>query len=155
MPAKKHNWDALKAEYMLWDGYSVKEFLENKFGTRTGQAATQATGWQDEKKERDRRVAERVMNEREEEEVKLYKKMLKHLMENRVATRIMAASDDELSAGDMKIFWQMLKTELGLPTSISQTHNLNEEVREDPNDLTEEELEKMDKAMAFITEDNE
>lgn len=128
---RKYNFAFLKAEFMASGYYDVKAFFKELYGNYTGTIRTQTTGWIVEKKERDKRIVERILKEKEDEKVAELQKAL-----NNVVTFFKGKVKDQaaltkLTVKQGKIVWEVLRTENNLPTKITHNTNLNHDLNEE------------------------
>lgn len=124
MPAKKkrvqakHDWIALKQEFMTGDWRDITDFLRSVLGKQevtNNWARRQTKGWAEEKEARRTRIMEKVLEKTEQDTVALAESALRSLMIN-VAEQ---AKNGDIPATDKKILWSMLRVEANKPTTIT------------------------------------
>jgi hypothetical protein len=128
MPKKsKTDWAKLKQEYLAGDIEEVSEFLRRALGetkARNGYAERQTKGWREERAELKQKATEAVKKKIVSSTTVNTEKLLK-MKENvliLVGNRL-AAQKENLSANELKVLWEILKTEVGEPTSVAKTQN--------------------------------
>lgn len=128
---RKYNFPILKAEFMASEHYDVKGFFTDKQLAYHSGIRENTLGWAAEKKERDKRIVEKVLSEREDKEVKELHKALSNCL---VFFKGKVSTKDELgklTVKQAKMIWEVLRTENGMPTSITHNTNLNHDIREE------------------------
>lgn len=138
---QKHNWDALKSEFLESEFYEVKAFLSQKWIKLNGWwIAKKTKGWWKDKQA----MADRIINEAMELNVQKQAESLAIPMDtlkkakNAAVARVMwmlakrewedgKVEEIKLSIADIERILRIIKTELGEPTTISKNENLNTE----------------------------
>jgi hypothetical protein len=145
MPNKVYNWPALKAEFMASDIDESYNFLKLKFGKSkasfvlSGVMSLRSRGWSAEKKAMRQRVYETQLKQIEKNTAKFSADLLTKVRHGLLKFVIQETEGRPIVNGEnLATAWRLVRTEAGLPTSISKQETV---------DLTElekarEELEK-------------
>lgn len=151
MPQKKHNWASLKQEYMQSDHRDVLDFIRSKLSDeevqndkhiRNGNIRRQTKGWKAEKEKmwEDSAIAakEKMVEKATDEASELMKtkEVLIQLLKSKIVKE-----RSELSMKDLKLMLDIIKTELGEPTKISQNTNQNTNLNTEATIFNDEESE--------------
>lgn len=124
MPAKKqpvnakHDWVAMKKEFMAGDWLEVSPFLRYKLGEnkiKNRWARLQTKGWGEEKQALKEAALKKGMEKIMADSTHIAESALKALLIN-IAEQ---ARNGDLPAADKKILWSMLRVEANKPTSIT------------------------------------
>lgn len=109
------NWPLLKVEFFASDFKEVKGFFQHQYGTFNSTIKHKAIGWSKEKSKFHQRTYEKAIDMLEEEQsidlAGALRKILQALI-NKIDTPEKAA---QLSVYELKILWEILRTENGLP----------------------------------------
>ncbi len=138
----KFNWPKIKNEFLNSDYLEVKSFFEDRYKTYNATIRGKTVGWTEDKKERDQRIANRVLKEQEDTEVASKVAILKDILA-KIAARV-AIGKENLYA--LEAAWRVYRTECNLPTSISKltSANLNKIITQP---LTPDEMKEIDEAL--------
>lgn len=124
MPAKKprvnakHDWVAMKKEFMAGDWLEVSPFLRTKLGEnkiKNRWARLKTKGWGEEKQEMKEAALKKGMEKIMKDSTEIAESALQALLIN-IAEQ---ARNGELPASDKKILWSMLRVEANKPTTIT------------------------------------
>jgi len=115
-----YNWPLIKEEYFKSDIIDVKSFLYDKFGTFNSNFGKKTTGWRTKK---EKFLEEQVALNLAEFKKKRSKVVAENLetmlyVITREAKRL--AKEGKIDSKDAKRYWEMVRTESGLPTRITK-----------------------------------
>lgn len=118
--APAYNWPLIKGEYLKSDIIDVKSFLYDKFGIYNSNFAKRSTGWRTEK--------EKFLEEQVEASLAEFKKKRSKIVDENLETMLYVitreakrlAKEDKIDSKDAKRYWEMVRTESGLPTRITK-----------------------------------
>lgn len=142
MPKQKYDWNKIKMEFMLSDEDELKVFIEWKLGTSLNWNIKRITAWWcKEKQERKKKIYLDALKKKQKEATKdIESKMERYeMLWDGILERMENAifGDWKKNSNDIMNIRKIKRTEMGLPTSISKTENLN---KEEKSELTDEEL---------------
>ena len=118
--APAYNWPLIKGEYFKSDMIDVKGFLYDKFGTYNSNFRRQTAGWRAEK--------EKFLEEQVEANLAEFKKKRSKVVAENLETMLYVitreakrlAKEGKIDSKDAKRYWEMVRTENGLPTRITK-----------------------------------
>ena len=155
MPKQKHDFSALKLEFMESDVDEVQEFLRRKFGEKlaTSNMKNKCKWRSKEKQEHKMKIVEEALKKNAKkqadelsiplEDIMKWKKAVLWLLLHHVSKYVKANKDwdKEIDVWDAERILKMFKTELWEPATIGANYNMNASKVEW---LTEEESEALD-----------
>lgn len=124
----KYDWPSLKQEFFLSEHVETSAFFRSKFGAtpeESGQLSLKSRGWSEEKKKWKAEMAEMALAKFKEAQSTEVADALSDLV-RQVAVEVRGGNVRQYKA--FKAFWEILRTEAGLPTKITHNTNRNSEI---------------------------
>ena len=126
------DWGTLKLEFMKSKHVNVKSFLLQDKNLRLTQVNSGAykentRGWSKEKKQKNKEMAEKVVKEIVDKAdvsgvadkvLDMYEKIIQ--VAGRQIAHMLVAEPEKLDSAQLKNLWSMVKTEMGMPTTIQK-----------------------------------
>lgn len=137
--ASKHDWDALKTDYMTSSFLDVQDWGRQKFSnskaSRSGGFLKKTLGWRVEKellkKQQSELTVQKVLEDRSTKLAQALADTYDHLIDNK--EKLFAVEGIRA----IEKTWQMLMIANGLPTSISKNENTNKSLDADKKVMIE------------------
>jgi len=116
----KYNWTIIKVEYFKSSILHVEEFCRSTLGTWNGNMSKQTLGWRGQKDDYVSAQADLALEEFKKKKVALIADTLETMsfIVQREAKKI--ARSATVNSRDVKRFWEMARTEGGMPTRITK-----------------------------------
>lgn len=121
-----HDWESLKTEFMAGPWLEVFPFVRQRLGNRgvrlSGAQAKMTKGWSKEKVQRKQAMRTRILEASEKRQEKTLQQALE-LVRSELVRRSEGAGT--LSIKEIDALWSILRTESGMPTTITKNENRN------------------------------
>jgi hypothetical protein len=147
----KYCWSTIKLEFFLSEHTEFKGYFQHKYDTYTAHVRRKTAGWSLEKREWKEDCVRIALNELQIEEKDLNKAALHSITQS-----IRSRDFDSLNLSELERCWKILMTMVGKPTSITASptrSNTNLEERSgNPDNLTQEEREAIERATRHLTQ---
>lgn len=126
MAKGKYDWVALKKEFLASDYLEAKVFIEDKLGIWHASAARNVTGWGVEKDAMKLKAYDKSIIKIEKAMECSIEQALKNIVKTIARKTLSEEEVSELKPSEIKALWEIIRTENGLPSKITENKNLNE-----------------------------
>lgn len=132
---KMIDWEMMKAEWFLYPGNVLLYFFRSKGMKWSGNTKDKTMGWGQEKKEWKESLIRDAMQKAEQEYTQSLTTALKTLLTRGLLDKMNNEDEKQaerffttVTARDLKRYWEILRIENGLPTTLNKVENTNKNI---------------------------